>query len=78
MIAPHAIGASRASRKTRKALEGEASQGHTVGWVGPPYPAPSVAVPQSHLLLQVVKFHGLGLPGGPILLLPLQFPVEDV
>ena len=36
------------------------------------------AVPLTHLLLQVVKLYPLRLPGRPVLLFPLQIPIEYV
>lgn len=39
---------------------------------------PAPPDPQTHLVLQVVKLHSLGLPGRPVLLFPLQIPVENI
>lgn len=40
--------------------------------------SPSSAIPRTHLLPHVVKLQRVGLPGRPVLLLPLQIPVEDI
>lgn len=52
-------------------------------WLELPDPKPRLgaalpAVPLTHLLLQVVKLYPLRLPGRPVLLFPLQIPIEYV
>lgn len=50
MTAMHALRAYRPSRIIRKSQEGNDSQGHTVGWIGPPYQAPCLPPSRSHNL----------------------------